>query len=66
LNYDSKILEISLLKMSEAFNEFIAECMTSDGLGKTPSMGALMKARGYLPPYCDKAHKKRSKTNDER
>ena len=52
---DEKILEISLRKLSEAFDEFIGECMKNGG----PSKQDIAKARGYLPPYCNHAYRKK-------
>lgn len=56
---DSIVLGIAIKKLSEAFDEFVCECIDSDGKPKQPTYQAVMKARGYLPPYCDKALSKR-------
>jgi len=60
-----EILKIALKQMSLQFNDFIKECMEEDGKPKEPSYKALMKARGFLPPYCEyslsKKHKGESK-----
>ena len=55
---DTRILELSLTKLSLAFDHFISECM-EDGKPRQPTMQALMRARGYLPPYCVHAYKKK-------
>ena len=57
MNEDIKIIEISLRKISEAFDEFVNECTTEDGNTKQPSYQAIMKARGCLPPYCKHSFK---------
>jgi hypothetical protein len=57
----NEILEMALKHMSIQFNDFIKECMTEDGKPKEPSYKALMKARGYLPPYCECALSKKIK-----
>ena len=46
-----KILMISLRKLSEEFDDFIGACM-DDEKPKIPDYKSLMRARGYLPPYC--------------
>ena len=56
-----EILEISLQKVSEAFDEFVNECTTEDGKPKQPSYQAIMKAKGFLPPYCKHSFKKATK-----
>ena len=53
------VLEIAIKKLSEAFNEFIGACLAADGKPKAPDLRAMMKARGFLPPYCEHAHKKK-------
>lgn len=53
-----EILELSLKAMSNALNELIKECK-DDGKPKQPSYGAIMKASGYLPPYCSEALSKK-------
>lgn len=55
----NEILEMALKHMSIQFNDFVKECMTEDGKPKEPSYKALMKARGYLPPYCECALSKK-------
>lgn len=56
-----EVLKIALKQLSIQFNEFVKECMTEDGKPKEPSYKALMKARGYLPPYCECALSKKNK-----
>jgi len=58
MTVDVKILELSIKKLSESFDEFICECVDKDGKPKQPTMQAIMKAKGYLPPYCAHAFKK--------
>ena len=53
-----EILLTALKIMGGKFDEFITSCMGEDGNPKAPSYKALMKARGYLPPYCKNALKK--------
>ncbi len=57
---DERILELSIKKLSEAFDRFIGECM-EDGQAKQPTQSALMKARAYLPP--DSTHSFSKKVN---
>lgn len=57
---DKMILEEALRKLSSAFDRFIGECMDSEGSPKQPARKALMRARAYLPPYCDHAYKNRT------
>ena len=52
---DKQILELSLRKLSEAFDEFIGECMKDGG----PTKQNIAKARGYLPKYCKYSYKKK-------
>lgn len=52
---DKKVLELSLKKLSEAFDDFIDECMKDGG----PTKQDIAKARGYLPPYCQHAYAKK-------
>ena len=55
---DIYVLETALKKLSLAFDEFISECL--DGAKqKAPDYRAIMKARGYLPPYCKNAYAKK-------
>lgn len=49
---DDSILHTALRLMSLEFDRFINECITEDGKPKIPSYKAVMRARGYLPPYC--------------
>jgi hypothetical protein len=56
-----EILKIALKQTSLMFDEFVKECMTEDGKPKEPSYKSLMKARGYLPPYCECALSKKIK-----
>jgi hypothetical protein len=51
--------EIALRKLSEAFDEFVLACMDEKGRPIAPDSRALAKARGYLPPYCKAAYKKK-------
>ncbi len=60
MNIDINILELSIKKLSEAFNELIGECVDKDGKPKQPTTQAIMKARGYLPMYCEYAFKKKN------
>lgn len=52
------ILKLSIIKLSEAFDEFVSECLDEDGKPQQPDHRALAKARGYLPPYCKNAYEK--------
>lgn len=52
---DRMILEIALRKMSLAFDEFIGAALKDGG----PTKQDVAKARGFLPPYCGHAYKKR-------
>lgn len=52
---DQKILELSLEKLSRAFDEFISCCLDDKENPKAPIKKELMKARGFLPPYCNLA-----------
>lgn len=61
MNYDKEILELSLKKLSLAFDEFISECLTEDGKPKEPTIQAIMKSKGYLPSYCKNSYKKKPK-----
>lgn len=56
---DTVVLELSIRAMSKAFNEFIGKCLDAEGKPKQPTIQAMMKARGHLPPYCDKALSRR-------
>lgn len=58
---DKMVLELSLRFMSEAFNDFVTECMSDEGEPKMPTKQALMKARGFLPPYCSQSYKRKVK-----
>lgn len=49
------VLEMAIKKLSKAFDEFIGSCLDADGKPKAPDYKAMMKARGYLPPYCSHA-----------
>lgn len=53
------VLKLALIKLSEAFDEFIDECIEPNGQPKAPGMGKIMKARGYLPPYCKNSYQKK-------
>jgi hypothetical protein len=44
------ILMLSISALSEAFNDLISECMDEYGKPKRPTMKAIMRARGCLPP----------------
>lgn len=63
---DGIIIELSLRKLSEAFDRLIGSCMSEDGKSKAPDYKALIRARGYLPPYCKYAltKKQRSKARE--
>jgi hypothetical protein len=52
---EDEILILSLKKLSEAFNEFISCCLDEFENPKSPTRKELMKARGFLPPYCNLA-----------
>lgn len=52
---DKRILEISLKKLSEAFDTFIGESMKDGGATKQD----IAKARAYPPPYCKHAYRKK-------
>lgn len=54
LENDRKVLQISLEKITMAFNEFISECLDDDSKPKAPQMKALMRARACLPAKCSK------------
>lgn len=54
---DNSTLGLALRALTEAFDTFISECTDSEGSRYTPSMQAVMKARGYLPPGCANAFK---------
>ena len=56
---DTKVLELALLKISEAFDEFVGACTDDRGQPKQPDINHLMKAKGYLPPYCKNAFSKK-------
>ena len=51
-------MALALFKLSEKFDEFIAECMDENGKPIAPSHKSIMRARGYLPPSCKTALKK--------
>ena len=55
------ILKLALIKLGEAFDDFIGECLDEDGKPKQPDYGALAKARAYLPPFCKNAYEKNKK-----
>jgi len=55
----AEVEELALRKLSEAFDRFVGACMDESGKSKAPSVQELAKARGYLPPYCQNAYKKR-------
>ncbi len=46
---DAKVLRCALHAMGEQFDRFVGECM-KEGKPITPTMQALSRARGYLPP----------------
>ena len=50
------ILKLALIKLSEAFDELVSECLDEDGKPQQPDHRALAKARGYLPPFCKNAY----------
>ena len=41
---------IAIRALSAAFDEFVAACVDEHGKPRAPSVKALAKARGYLPP----------------
>lgn len=53
------VLELAIKNLSMAFDEFVAACMDENGKPKAPDYRAMMKARGYLPPYCECALSKK-------
>jgi len=53
------ILEIAIKKLSVAFDEFVGSCLDENGKPKAPDYRAIMKARGYLPTYCEHALSKK-------
>jgi len=56
---DTKILELSIEKLSAAFDNYIGECLDDNEKPKMPTIQAIMKAKGYLPPKCKHAFKKK-------
>ena len=56
---EDRMLEIAIRKLSEAFDNFIGSCLTDDEKPKMPDHRSLIKARGYLPPYCKHALSKK-------
>jgi hypothetical protein len=38
--------------MSTAFDNFVSACLDEKGKPKAPDYKSLMRAKGYLPPYC--------------
>ena len=62
MDIDKKILELSLKKLSESFNEFLGACIDENGMPQQPTMQDIMKAKGYLPPYCEHSFKKRRRS----
>ena len=60
-NIDTQILSISLQKLSLAFNTFIEATLDKNNKPKAPKQGDIAKARGYLPPYCVLAYRKRER-----
>jgi hypothetical protein len=58
LTESERIDQLVLTTLSLAFDEFVAECVDSDGKPKAPSRRALMRAKASLPPYCKQAFKK--------
>lgn len=49
------ILELAIREMSLALDALTAECTDADGKPKAPSRQVLMRSRGMLPPYCERA-----------
>lgn len=49
---EQTIHEIAIRKLTEKFDEFVGECMSSNGKPKPPSMKAMYGARGCLPHWC--------------
>lgn len=56
---DIRVLEISIQELSEAFDNFVGSCLNDDGTSKAPAKGAVMQARGCLPPACKHTFKRR-------
>lgn len=59
MKQDIVILELTIKKLSEAFDEFVGSCLDENGKPKAPDYRAIMKARGCLPPYFEHALSKR-------
>lgn len=57
---DNRILKLALHETSIAMDVLIGDCMGDDGKPKAPSRKVMMRARGFLPPYCQHALAKRS------
>lgn len=55
---DTLILELSIRILSNALNDLVACCLDERGTPKTPTIGEISRARGYLPEYCKMAFKK--------
>lgn len=49
---EKDILEIAIKHLSEQFDKFIAQCIDINGKPVAPTYKDIMRARGYLPPYC--------------
>ena len=60
------VLELAIKKLSEAFDEFIGASLGQDGKPRAPDYRAIMKARGYLPPYCEHALAKKQNSHIDR
>jgi hypothetical protein len=56
---DVAVLELSIKKLSEAFDEFIGSCVDPDGKPKAPDKKELMRAKACLPKYCANALNKK-------
>ncbi len=57
-----EMLERSLRALSNAFDELVTECSDRNWQPRQPGHRAIMKARGYLPPYCKNSYNKKMKS----
>jgi hypothetical protein len=55
MDAELKVIDIALRKIAEEFDRFVSACMDERGDPKAPAYKDLMRARGYLPPYCENA-----------
>jgi len=58
---DKKILEFSLKKLTEEFDNLISDCTTSTGEPAKPSIQSIMKVRACLPNGYKNSFKKKEK-----